>query len=139
MLIHLKRGEKIYVNGAVLRVDRRASLEFLNDVDFLLENHVIQADEARSPLRQLYFVVQTMLIDPGNAGMTHQLYVHLSHRLLQAAATPGIIAAVQAADEKVAANKYFDALKALRAAFELEDHVLVADGSAAGLGKGEAA
>jgi flagellar protein FlbT len=139
MLIHLKRGEKIYVNGAVLRVDRRASLEFLNDVDFLLENHVIQAEEARTPLRQLYFVVQTMLIDPANAGMTHQLHVHLSHRLLQAASTPGIVDAVRAADEKVAANKYFEALKILRAAFPLEDDVLAASPRAGHGRKGEAA
>lgn len=124
MQIHLKRGEKIYVNGAVLRVDRRASIEFLNDVDFLMENHVIQAEEARSPLRQLYFVVQTMLIDPGNAGMTQQLYVHLSHRLTQTASTPDILEAVARADEKVMAGKFFEALKLLRAAFPAEDRLL---------------
>lgn len=124
MQIHLKRGEKIYVNGAVLRVDRRASIEFLNDVDFLLENHVIQADEARTPLRQLYFVVQTMLIDPGNAGMTHQLYAHLSHRLAQAASTPEILEAVARADEKAVAGKYFDALKLLRSGFAAEDRLM---------------
>lgn len=124
MQIHLKRGEKIYVNGAVLRIDRRASLEFLNDVDFLLENHVIQAEDAKSPLRQLYFVVQTMLIDPGNAGMTHQLYVHLAHRLVQTVSTPGILEAVRQSDEKVAAGKYFEALKMLRGAFALEDRLM---------------
>ena len=73
MFIHLKRGGKLYVNGAVLRVDRRTSLEFLNDVSFLLENHVMQAEDARTPLRQLYFIVQSMLIDPANASMTLEL------------------------------------------------------------------
>jgi flagellar biosynthesis repressor protein FlbT len=136
MQIHLKRGEKIYVNGAVLRIDRRASLEFLNDVDFLLENHVIQAEDARTPLRQLYFVVQTMLIDPGNSGMTHQLYVHLAHRLVQAVSTPEIAEAVRLADEKVTAGKYFEALKALRGVFALEDKVMA---PAAAPSKGEAA
>jgi flagellar biosynthesis repressor protein FlbT len=126
MQIHLKRGEKIYINGAVLRVDRRASIEFLNDVDFLLENHVIQAEEARTPLRQLYFVVQTMLMDPENAGMTHQLYVHLAHRLTQAASTAEILEAVARAGEKVAAGKYFDALKLLRGAFATEEQLLAA-------------
>lgn len=124
MQIHLKRGEKIYINGAVLRFDRRTSLEFLNDVDFLLENHVIQAENARTPLRQLYFVVQTMLIDPGNAGMTQQLYTHLSHRLTQAASTPDILEAVARADEKVTAGKYFEALKLLRGGFAAEDRLM---------------
>ena len=64
MHISLRPGEKLYVNGAVLRVDRKVSVEFLNDVTFLLENHVILPEEANTPLRQLYFVVQTMLIEP---------------------------------------------------------------------------
>jgi flagellar biosynthesis repressor protein FlbT len=124
MQIHLKRGEKIYINGAVLRVDRRASIELLNDVDFLLENHVIQAEDARTPLRQLYFVAQTMLIDPVNASMTQQLYVHLSHRLSQTTSVPAILEAVARADERVTAGKYFDALKQLRSAFAAEDDIL---------------
>ena len=45
MQIHLKKGEKLYVNGAVIRADQRCSLEFLNNVTFLLENHVMQAEK----------------------------------------------------------------------------------------------
>ena len=41
--ITLKPGEKIYVNGAVIKGERKTTLEFLNDVQFLLENHVLQA------------------------------------------------------------------------------------------------
>lgn len=119
MFIHLKRGEKLYVNGAVLRVDRRTSLEFLNDVTFLLENHVMQADEATTPVRQLYFVVQSMLMDPANAGMTAELYKHLSFRTRQA--TSGDIQCqIDLADRKVADGRYFDALKHLRSCFVLE-------------------
>ena len=44
--ISLKANERIFINGAVVRVDRKTSLEFLNDVDFLLENHVLQAADA---------------------------------------------------------------------------------------------
>lgn len=120
MIIHLKRGEKLYVNGAVLRVDRRTSLEFLNDVSFLLENHVMQAEEATTPIRQLYFVVQTMLMDPANAGMTAELYKHISFRTRQAITSEEIRAQVDAADGKVAEGRYFDALKHLRSCFGAE-------------------
>ncbi len=126
MQIHLKRGEKIYINGAVLKVDRRATIEFLNDVNFLLENHVIQAEEARTPFKQLYFVVQTMLIDPENAGVTHELYKHLSHRLHQALDTDSLIEALNAADQKVEDRRCFDALKLLRNVFPTEDNLLTA-------------
>jgi flagellar biosynthesis repressor protein FlbT len=124
MLIHLKRGEKIYVNGAVLRVDRRVSLEFLNNVDFLLENHVIQADDAQTPFKQLYFVVQTMLIDRENAGVTQELYKHLSYRLHQALQSEELTTALRLADEHVASSRHFDALKVLRGAFRTEEKLL---------------
>lgn len=120
MFIHLKRGEKLYVNGAVLRVDRRTSLEFLNDVTFLLENHVMQAEEATTPLRQLYFVVQTMLMDPGNAGMTAELYKHLSFRTRSAADDETVQKQIDLADQKVMEARYFDALKQLRVCFAYE-------------------
>lgn len=120
MFIHLKRGEKLYVNGAVLRVDRRTSLEFLNDVTFLLENHVMQADQATTPVRQLYFVVQTMLMDPANAGMTAELYKHLSFRTRQAVSGDAVQAQIDLADRKVAEGRFFDALKHLRSCFAAE-------------------
>ena len=64
MCISLRGGERIYVNGAVLRVDRKVTLELINDVAFLLENQVMQVADATTPLRQLYFVVQLMLMSP---------------------------------------------------------------------------
>ncbi len=41
----------------------------MNDATFLLESHVMQAEDATTPLRQLYFAAQTMLIEsrPGCA------------------------------------------------------------------------
>ena len=37
MHITLRPNEKIYINGAVLKVDRKVSFELLNDAVFLLE------------------------------------------------------------------------------------------------------
>lgn len=127
MLVHLKRGEKLYVNGAVLRVDRRTSLEFLNDVSFLLENHVMQAEEANTPVRQLYFVVQTMLMDPVNAGMTVELYKHLVHRVRQAMRNDIMHDLLGLADLKVLDGRYYDALKLIRSAFAIEAELLLAN------------
>ena len=64
MRISLRAGERIYINGAVLRAERKLTFELLNNASFLLENHIIQAEEATTPLRQLYFALQTLLIDP---------------------------------------------------------------------------
>ena len=70
--ITLKPNEKLYINGAVIRADRKVSLEFLNDVQFLLEAHVLQAEQATTPLKQLYFIVQIMLMNPGRYAITRR-------------------------------------------------------------------
>ena len=62
MHISLRAGEKFYINGAVLRVDRKVSIELLNDATFLLEAHVMHVEDVTTPLRQLYFIVQIMLM-----------------------------------------------------------------------------
>ncbi len=78
MNISLRRGEKIYINGAVVRPDRKVCIELLNDVTFLLENHVMQASDASTPLKQLYFVVQLMLISPNDTTEAMALFEQMS-------------------------------------------------------------
>jgi flagellar protein FlbT len=121
MHIHLKKGEKIYINGAVLRVDRRASIEFLNDVTFLLEAHVMQAEEATTPVRQLYFIVQAMLIDPNNDALNHDLYRELSERTQANARSKTLREGLRLAAAKVSEGRTFEALKILRGLYAEEE------------------
>ena len=65
--LSLKSGQQIYINGAMLRADRKVTLELLNRAAFLLAQHIFSADEAKTPLQQVYFLVQTALIDPHSA------------------------------------------------------------------------
>jgi len=71
MNISLRRGERIFINGAVIRVDRKVCLELLNDATFLLEHHILQPEEASSPLTKLYLAIQTILMAPseGNTAL----------------------------------------------------------------------
>ena len=126
MQIHLKKGEKLYVNGAVTRAEHRCSIEFLNNVTFLLENHVMQAEKAVTPVKQIYFVVQSMLIDPDNAQMTRELYWHLSGCLHSTPQNTQLIAGPASSDASIKNQRYFDALKTLRGLFEIEAGLLSA-------------
>ncbi|HVY43457.1 MAG TPA: flagellar biosynthesis repressor FlbT [Hyphomicrobiaceae bacterium] len=122
--ISLRAGERIYVNGAVLRADRKVSLEFLNDVVFLLESHVLQEEETTTPLRQLYFVVQTMLMEPGRADETRKVF-ESSHALLMAAfENAEVLEGLRRVGELVAAGRVYEALKAIRALFPIEEAIL---------------
>lgn len=114
MQIHLKKGEKLYLNGAVLRVDRRASLEFLNDVTFLLEPHVMQAEAATTPLRQLYFIVQALLVEPDSAEETYARYRQMSRQYREAITDPKDEVVIAGIDRKIAEGRPYEALRMLR-------------------------
>jgi flagellar protein FlbT len=122
--ISLKPGERIFINGAVIRADRKVTLELMNDVSFLLENHVMQAENASTPLRQLYFIAQTMLMDPANAQVTFDVFSK-THGLLSAAfENEEILDGLKSAGDFIAAGKVFDALKTIRGLYRVEDEIL---------------
>lgn len=118
--ISLKPNEKIYVNGAVIRTDRKVTLEFLNDVQFLLENHVLQPEDASTPLRQLYFIVQVMLMSPGDAPPARDMFRKSLPLLLASFEDAVIRAALKDIDRQVGENHVFEALKAIRALYGRE-------------------
>lgn len=122
--ISLKANEKIYVNGAVIKVDRKVSLEFLNNVTFLLQHHVLQAEEATTPLRQLYFVVQLMLMDPESAERTREEYRRMFANLLGVLRNEQLRSELKHVDALVLEGQVYEALRAIRSLFPMEAEVL---------------
>lgn len=122
--ISLKSGERIFINGAVLRVDRKVAIEFLNDVTFLLENHVLQPEGATTPLKQLYFIVQMMLINPEGAEQSKQMFKKSIVMLLASFQNEEILAELKRIDAVVTSGKPFEALKAIRGLYAIEEKIL---------------
>lgn len=124
--IHLKANERIFINGGVLKVDRKVSIELLNDVVFLLESHVMQQEHATTPLRQLYFIVQSMLIDPQTVSLAMQIYEQ-SHRLLIATfKDQDVLEALVDVQALIERGKAFEALKRIRGLFPIEQKLIEA-------------
>lgn len=123
--ISLKSGERIFINGAVLRVDRKVAVEFLNDVTFLLENHVLQPEGATTPLRQLYFIIQMMLINPEGAAQSMVMFKKSITMLLATFQNDEILAELKRIDAVVTSGRPFDALKAIRGLYATEEQILM--------------
>jgi flagellar protein FlbT len=118
--ISLKPNEKIYLNGAVVRVDRKATLELMNDVQFLLESHVLQPSEASTPLRQLYFMVQVMLMDPLGAAQARDMFRKSLPLLIASFDDRQICAGLKEVDQLVGEGEVYEALKVIRSLYHLE-------------------
>ena len=122
--ISLKPNEKIYINGAVIRVDRQVTVELMNDVQCLLESHVIQADDASTPLKQLYFILQVMLMNPAGAAGARDMFRRSLPLLLASFEDTQICAALKQIDRMVGEDHIYEALKAIRALYPLERRAL---------------
>ena len=125
--ISLRANEKIYLYGAVVRADRKVSIELLNDVQFLLESHVLQPQDASTPLRQLYFMTQVMLMNPEGAGDARDMFRKSLPLLIASFSDQQIKAALKHVDQLVSENHVFEALKVIRGLYPIEADILCAE------------
>jgi flagellar protein FlbT len=133
MRISLRANERIYINGAVLRADRKVTLELLNNASFLLENHIIQADEATTPLRQVYFALQTLLIEP-TSKLSRDAYGRVYTATLESFETTDVVVGLRLVGRLAEAGRIYEALKTLRGLFAVEAAIMEADNYALQLG-----
>lgn len=122
----MKAGTKLFVNGAVMRFDRKVAVEFLNDVTFLLENHVLQQEDATTPLKQLYFIIQMGLIDPEHRGEQRALLEQTLTDIIATFENPFMLRALDGIRQLLARDRYFDALKSVRDLFPVEASIICA-------------
>jgi flagellar biosynthesis repressor protein FlbT len=118
MRFSLKAGERIFINGAVLTVSQKVTLSLLNDARFLLESHVLQLAEATTPMRQLYFVVQALLINPQEEEKGMIAFHKIYDALLVVTPDEATKAQLRNIGNLVARKRTFEALKVIRGLFE---------------------
>ncbi len=122
MNITLRAGQRFFINGAVIRINRKATIELLNDATFLLENHVMQPGDATTLTRKIYFAVHAD--GPrrfGDRGAARAFADRdRARRLLNARADRG----PQGRRPLLGLGRNFEAMKTLRGLFPLEDREL---------------
>ncbi|MFT3732420.1 MAG: flagellar biosynthesis repressor FlbT [Hyphomicrobium sp.] len=118
--ITLRAGERIFINGGVLRVDRKVSIELMNDVIFLLEQHVMKPEDTTTPLRQLYFMIQMMLMDPALHMKARTMARESVSNLLESLSDPMLAKGLKDTADLLDGDRAFDALKKVRTLLPLE-------------------
>ena len=123
MHITLRANEKIFINGAVLKVDRKTSIELMNDAVFLLEAHVIHERDATTPLRQLYYIVQLMLMEPGERAENKAMFQQQIAAMQAVYTEPAILDGLVKIGAMVVKTRHFEALKVIRSLLPVEDRL----------------
>ena len=121
--ISLRPHEKIVIAGAVItNGEKRCELVIENQVPILREKDMMREDEADTPCRRIYFVVQLMYFDEENIKNHHENYWRLVKDVL--AAAPSMTIYVDRISECLIGNRYYQALRFARELIEYEKEVL---------------
>jgi flagellar protein FlbT len=121
--LRLKPEEKVLIGKAVIKNGPRTS-EFVveNNVPILRQKDIMTEQEADSPSRRVYFVIQLMYIDIEKLVEYHATYWELVHDIL--AAAPSTKPYIEKISEQILACDYYQALKLTRKLINYEEELL---------------
>jgi flagellar protein FlbT len=123
--LSLKPGEKFVLNGAVVQNgDRRGVLVLQNKASVLREKDIMQAEEANTPARRIYFPVMMMYLDEASAERHYDEFVRRLTEFMGVIGNPAILADCVAISKHCMAREHYKALMLCRKLIEYEDERL---------------
>lgn len=108
--ISLRDGEKMIVNGAVLRSVGRTDLSIENNAAILRGRDLMTPEEANTPARRLYFACMMAYVDQGEVETHQDAIVGLVRELMEALQSPEAKSVCIAFAQKVATGQFYKAL-----------------------------
>ena len=122
--ITLKPAEKMILGGAVVANGGSSSCELViqNKTPILRQKDILNEENADSPCRRIYYVIQLMYIDEGSLSTYHKVYWDLVTELVRAA--PSTLGLVDAVSEHILQRRYYQALKLTKQLIEYEQEAI---------------
>jgi flagellar protein FlbT len=122
LIIDLKPNEKILIGSAVItNGDQRARLHIAGDAAIMREKDVMKEEEADTPCRKIYFLVQCMYL-AANPKPYHEPYFALINEIQKAAPTTSVF--FMKINDMIIDAKYYKALKEARDLVKYEEELL---------------
>ena len=130
--IELKPRERFILGGAVLRNgDARSELILENNVPNLRGKNILSLEDADTPCKRIYFLIQLMYVEGGNLEEHQDTYWALVRDIVKAA--PSLLDLIDAINEHLVGGRYYEALKLTRKLINEEERLTQYADSGAGL------
>ena len=121
--ITLKPDERMIIGGAVVTNKNSSGCNLLveNNIPILRQKDILNEDQADSPCRKIYFIIQLMYIDEKNLQTYHNTYWNLIQDVVQA--SPSMTGLIDVISEHILNQRYYQALKAAKTLIDYEQEV----------------
>ena len=123
--LSLKPGEKFVLNGAVLaNGDKRTSLVIQNKACVLREKDIMQAEEANTPARRIYFPIMMMYLDTDAPETYYSQFALRMTEFMEAIQDRQMLATCVEISKDVMSGQYYNALVKCKTLFDFEQERL---------------
>jgi flagellar protein FlbT len=121
--IRLRPRERMIIGGAVItNGNNNSDLVIGNNIPILREKDIMSEEDANTPCRRIYFVIQLMYIDDKNLVSHHNTYWKLVSDVVDAA--PSTILFIDQISEHILNGQYYKALKVAHKLMDYEQEVV---------------
>lgn len=122
LVIDLKPGERVIIGEAIITNDhQRTRLHIEGDAPILREKDVLRPEDADTPCKSLYVLVQLMYVNRDPRPL-HDQYFALARTIQDAA--PSTTTLILAINENIIAGSYFKALKEAKQLIQYEAELI---------------
>ena len=123
--LSLKPHEKFVLNGAVLtNGDRRTNLVIQNKASILRERDILQADDADTPVKRVYFPIMMMYLEADSARDYYEEFALRITEFMNAISNRAALDICIALSKDVMEGQYYKALMKCRKLIEFEQERL---------------
>lgn len=83
LVLKLRPNERLVVNGALIRnaSEHGISIHLLNRASLLHERDILLPEDAKTPLAQLYLLIQDLLLDAAGEQKHRKTFVHMAAKI----------------------------------------------------------
>ncbi len=122
LVIDLKPGEKILIGDAVITNDaQRTRLHIAGDAAILREKDVMQEDEADTPCKRIYYIIQCMYLSKTPSEL-HKAYFSLIQEIQHASPSSSIF--FMQINDAIIGGTYYKAMKLAKQLIEHERELM---------------
>lgn len=119
----LKPGERVILAGAVIKNGAAvAHLQIENQVTLLREKDILTENEATTPCKKIYLIVQLMYIGDGLTPELDQVYQDLVRDVLEAA--PSTNDLISQVSTYILSSSFYSALKVAKKLISYEEELM---------------
>ena len=122
--ITLKPHEKMILSGTVIANGSNTGCQLIveNKVPVLREKDILSENEADTPCRNLYFIIQLMYVDAENLAIHQKNYWGLVNDIVKAA--PSTVGLIDQINEEIVSGRFYQALKLAQNLIEYEQEAI---------------